>query len=171
MFSRPPVVIAKAIADDAVVGLYHATADEAPTRAYAKWLYDNGRRIALPWFATRDTPMGFRLWRDPYSDKGLQTGPYNTPQPSADAEAVVPDVVFVPLLGFTAGCGRLGLGGGHYERWLAMQPGAAALGLAWDCQLVDDLPLEPHDRLLDAVITPTRLYQRSDEPRPEKETT
>ena len=33
-----------------------------------------------------------------------------------------------------------------------------AIGLAWDCQLVDDLPTEPHDCPLNAVITPTRLY-------------
>jgi 5-formyltetrahydrofolate cyclo-ligase len=33
-----------------------------------------------------------------------------------------------------------------------------AIGLAWDCQLADDLPREPHDRPLLAVVTPTRLY-------------
>ena len=162
VFMRPPGVIVSAIPEDAVVGLYHPIADEAPTRAYAKFLSENGRRIALPWFATRDTPMSFRHWRDPYGDEGLQTGPYNTPQPAADAEALVPDVVFVPLLGFTADGGRLGQGGGHYDRWLAAHPGVLALGLAWDCQLLESLPLESHDHHLDAVITPTRLYQRPD---------
>jgi len=33
-----------------------------------------------------------------------------------------------------------------------------ALGLGWDCQLLDNLPLEPHDHPLRAVITPTRIY-------------
>ena len=163
VFLRPPGAIASMISEGAVVGLYHATADEAPTRAYAKWLSENGWRIALPWFATRETAMGFRIWRDPYGDEGLQTGPWNAAQPAADADAVVPDVVLVPLLGFTATGGRLGQGGGHYDRWLAMNPGAMALGLAWDCQLLEHLPLEAHDRTLDAVITPTRLYQRPDE--------
>ncbi len=164
VFMRPPGIIASTIADDAVVGLYHATADEAPTRAYAKWLSENGRRIVLPWFATRDTPMSFRHWRNPYDDDGLQTGPYTTLQPAADAEALVPDVVFVPLLGFTAECGRLGQGGGHYDRWLAAHAGTVALGLAWDCQLIDDLPTEAHDQPLNAVITPTRLYQHPTNP-------
>ena len=163
VFMRPPGIIANAIAPDAVVGLYHAIADEAPTRAYAKWLSESGRRIVLPWFATRDTPMSFRHWRDPYADAELQTGPYKTPQPAADAEALVPDVVFVPLLGFSEDCHRLGQGGGHYDRWLAAHPGVLALGLAWDCQLVESLPREAHDHPLDAVITPTRLYERSDE--------
>ena len=162
VFLRPPGVIASAIADKAVVGLYHATPDEAPTRAYAKWLSENGHKVALPWFATRETPMAFRHWRDPYEDAGLQAGPFSAQQPAADAEALVPDVVLVPLLGYTADCHMLGQGGGHYDRWLAAHPGVLALGLAWDSQLLDHFPREAHDHPLDAVITPTRLYHRPD---------
>jgi 5-formyltetrahydrofolate cyclo-ligase len=66
----------------------------------------------------------------------------------------------VPLLAFTAGCARLGQGGGHYDRWLADNPDVTAVGLGWDGQLVEGLPLEPHDRLLRAVVTPTRLFER-----------
>jgi 5-formyltetrahydrofolate cyclo-ligase len=62
------------------------------------------------------------------------------------------------LVGFTQDGARLGQGGGHYDRWLAANRDAVALGLAWDCQLVDDLPVEEHDQPLRAVITPTRLY-------------
>lgn len=68
--------------------------------------------------------------------------------------------MFVPCVGFTADGGRLGQGAGHYDRWLAAHPSAVAIGLAWDCQLVDELPTEPHDHPLDAVVTPTRLYGR-----------
>ena len=75
-----------------------------------------------------------------------------------EAPALVPDVLFCPLVGFSERGGRLGLGAGHYDRWLADHAPQLAIGLAWDCQLVDDLPIEPHDRALDAVITPTRLY-------------
>ncbi len=170
VFMRPPGAIASVIPEGAVVGLYHPTADEAPTRSYAKWLSENGRRIALPWFGSRGQTMGFRHWRDPYADEGLQQGPYNTLQPSADAETLLPEVVFVPLLGFTASGGRLGQGGGHYDRWLAAHPGVLALGLAWDCQLLDTLPTESHDHPLDAVITPTRLYQRPEAGEIAKET-
>mgnify|MGYP006195389569 FL=1 len=53
---------------------------------------------------------------------------------------------------------RLGQGAGHYDRWLANNPPHAAIGLAWDCQLEESLPIEPHDVPLHAVVTPTRLY-------------
>jgi len=162
LFLRPPSPIAALAPEGGVVGLYHALANEAPTRSYAKWFYENGQRIALPWFADRAAPMRFRIWQDPYDDEGLEPGPFNHLQPSADAEDVTPDVAFVPLLAFTSGGVRLGQGGGHYDRWLAANPEAIAIGLAWDCQLVDSLPVEAHDRHLRAVVTPTRLYEGED---------
>ncbi len=159
LFMRLPAPIAAIVPEGTLVGLYHATSEEAPTRGYARWLFENGRQIALPWFGARDAAMQFRLWLDPFDDAGLEPGPYGALQPKSDAEVIEPGVVFVPLLGFTARGERLGQGGGHYDRWLAANPAARAIGMAWDCQLRDDLPCEPHDRMLDAVVTPTRFYE------------
>ncbi|MEO6091461.1 MAG: 5-formyltetrahydrofolate cyclo-ligase [Novosphingobium sp.] len=159
MFLRPPTRIADLAPVGSVVGIYHAVAPEAPTLAYAQWFYENGRRLALPWFEHRDTAMQFRFWRDPWDDALLEPGPYGGLQPHADAEEIVPDLTIVPLLAFTADGHRLGQGGGHYDRWHAAHPLVPAIGLAWDCQRVDTLPLEPHDHALSAVITPTRLYE------------
>lgn len=158
LFLRPPGPVAGLMPEGTTVGLYHALPNEAPTRGYAKWLSENGRTIALPWFEHRDAPMRFRHWLDPYDDVGLEVGPHRHLQPTADAEELFPDVAFVPLLGFTAEGDRIGQGGGHYDRWLAANPSVLALGLAWDSQLCDSLPVEVHDRTLRGVITPTRFY-------------
>jgi 5-formyltetrahydrofolate cyclo-ligase len=155
---RPPAPPLPQIPEGATVGLYHAMPHEAPTRGYAKWFSENGRTVALPWFDDLDAPMRFRAWLDPYDDEGLEIGPHRHLQPPDSAKELFPDVVIVPLLGFTAKGHRLGQGGGHYDRWLAATPGVPALGLAWDCQLVDELPSEPHDVRLRGVITPTRFY-------------
>jgi 5-formyltetrahydrofolate cyclo-ligase len=149
------------IAEDSIVGLYHPAQYEAPTRTYAQWLYENKRRIALPWFADRASAMLFREWRDPWEDDGLEDGPYGT-QPGDDAALVTPDALFVPLLGFTASGERLGQGAGHYDRWMATNSDALPLGIAWDCQLVEQLPIEPHDMPLRGVITPSRFYEAYD---------
>lgn len=158
IFMRPPGAVAAAVPEGACVGLYHAVGAEAPARGFARWFAENGRRIALPWFGAAGGAMGFRLWTDPWDDSDLVVGPHGALQPAAQAEAVIPDVVIVPLLGFTADGHRLGQGGGHYDRWLAEHPQVLAIGLAWDAQLVEALPVEPHDRVLAAVVTPTRLY-------------
>ena len=136
---------------------------EAPTIGYAKFFHERGHRLALPWFADAASPMAFRLWQNPYGDDELVRDPFifGARQPRDDAELLTPDVVFVPLVGFTAACDRLGQGGGYYDRWLGAHPASRTIGLAWDCQLCEALPVEPHDRALDAVITPTRIYTRA----------
>ncbi|HVR91711.1 MAG TPA: 5-formyltetrahydrofolate cyclo-ligase [Novosphingobium sp.] len=159
VFHRPPASLATLMPEGTLVGLYHATEFEAPTAAYARWFFENGRNLALPWFAERGSPMIFRSWDNPFDDDTLVVGPYGALQPAADAEEVVPAAAFVPLVGFTAEGHRLGQGGGHYDRWVGEHPGVRSIGLGWDCQQVDELPVEPHDRPLAAVVTQTQLYE------------
>jgi 5-formyltetrahydrofolate cyclo-ligase len=158
LFHRPPTPLLARIGNEAVIGLYHAQAHEAPTGALARYFQDAGHTLALPHFADRTMPMVFRRHTDPYAESDLEPGPFGPLQPQHTAEALIPDVLFVPLLGFTTALDRLGQGGGHYDRWLAEHPEALAIGLAWDVQQVEALPRQPHDIRLDAVVTPTRFY-------------
>lgn len=158
LFHRPPAPLLAKIGDEAVIGLYHATAHEAPAHGYARFFHEAGHTIALPHFASEDAAMTFRAHTDPHGQSDLSDDPYGIKQPAGDAQVILPDVVFVPLIGFTASLDRLGQGGGHYDRWLSEHPGRLAIGLAWDVQLCDSLPTEPHDMMLDAVVTPTRIY-------------
>ncbi|PLK27773.1 5-formyltetrahydrofolate cyclo-ligase [Novosphingobium sp. TH158] len=164
LFRRPPSPLVEMIPDGAVISVYYEQPAEAPASHYARWFFERGHRIALPWFADRASPMQFREWTNPFEDGlRLEADPFdkgglNSLQPRADAAMLVPDVMFCPLVGFSAEGGRIGMGGGHYDRWLGADRPALAIGLGWDCQLVEELPLEPHDAPLDAVVTPTRLY-------------
>jgi len=158
LFHRPPAPLLARIPAEAVIGVYHAGPFEAPAAAYARFFRDAGHTIALPYFADRAAPMTFRHHTDPYAQDDLEVGPFGILQPVADADQLVPDVLFVPLVGFTPALERLGQGGGHYDRWLAEHPPALAVGLAWDARACETLPTEPHDKPLDAVVTPTRIY-------------
>jgi len=158
ILNRPPAPAVALVPEGATVGLYHPATSEAPSLGWARWLSENGRRIALPFFPARAAAMEFRIWDNPWDDEALEPGPWRALQPTGKSESVVPDVVIVPLVAFTAEGHRLGQGGGHYDRWLAAHPQATAIGLAWDCQLAEELPIEAHDRPLAAVVTPTRIY-------------
>jgi len=75
-----------------------------------------------------------------------------------DAAALTrPDVVIAPLLAFDARGNRLGQGGGHYDRAIATLRAdghpLVVIGLAYAGQEVPELPAEPHDQRLDAVLT------------------
>lgn len=158
LFMRPPAPLLDLVPQDATVAVYNAVPGEASPLGWAKWLHENGRRIALPWFASRAAPMLFREWANPWDDDALEAAPYGGAQPPVGAAELVPDVAIIPVLGFTATGARLGQGGGHYDRFLADHPATVPIGIAWDCQLVDALPAEPHDVPLRAVVTPTRFY-------------
>jgi len=158
LFHRPPGAVLDLVPEGAVIGVYHPIPGEAPPLGYARWFAEAGHRVALPWFGRRGDAMRFRQWDNPFDESNLVADPYGAMQLPADAGEVDIDVAFVPVLGFTAEGHRLGQGGGHYDRLLASRPDIVPIGLAWDCQLVDALPLEDHDRPLRGVITPTRFY-------------
>lgn len=155
---RPPAPLLALVPEDARIGLYHATAHEAPAAGYARFFHERGHPLSLPRFAHRGADMEFARWADPWDESDCEVGPFGLMQPVDDAEDFIPDLLFVPLLGFTEDGARLGQGGGHYDRWMAAHPGIPAIGLAWDVQRVAALPVEAHDQPLAAVVTPTRLY-------------
>lgn len=162
ILSRPPAPVAETMPQGQTIGLYYPVGAEAPSLGWARWLSENGRQVALPWFASREAPMQFRLWDNPFDEDDLAPGPWRAPQPPEHATLITPETVIVPLVAFTSSGHRLGQGGGHYDRWLESNPAARAIGLAWDCQLADELPIEAHDRALAAVVTPTRIFEGAD---------
>ena len=85
----------------------------------------------------------------------LQAAGKSTALPEdADLDPSWPDLIVVPGLAFTVGGHRLGQGGGWYDRFL---PGRRAdcttIGVCFACQIVDHLPMDEHDVVLDAVVT------------------
>ena len=69
------------------------------------------------------------------------------------------DCVIVPGAAFDVLGNRLGLGGGYYDRFLPRAVNAKKIALAYDFQLVESLPTEPHDATIDAVLTPKRFSE------------
>ncbi len=79
-------------------------------------------------------------------------------EPAQPGARIVPpseiELILVPGLAFTRDGLRLGRGGGFYDRFLARLPTSAMkLGVCFDLQIVSELPTEPHDQHLPAVIT------------------
>jgi len=67
------------------------------------------------------------------------------------------DVILVPGVGFDASGGRLGRGGGFYDQYLSTSRPPIVIGIAFDEQILDRVPLEPHDQIMTVVVTPTRI--------------
>ena len=70
------------------------------------------------------------------------------------------DVVVLPALGVDRRGVRLGRGGGYYDRALLhVRPAAVLVAVVFDDEFVDELPVEPHDRRVTAVVTPSGGWQ------------
>lgn len=74
------------------------------------------------------------------------------------------DLLFVPLVGFDEACHRLGMGGGFYDASLAylrrrkVWRKPLLVGVGYECQKADEIPSDPWDMHLDAVITERKIY-------------
>jgi 5-formyltetrahydrofolate cyclo-ligase len=115
-----------------------------------------GHTVALPRHDPATDTYGAAQVRD--LDADLVKGRFGLREPGPQCPSVPLnrlDLAVVPGLGFTPTGGRLGRGKGYFDRLLTAVSGITC-GVAFDCQLVDTLPLEPHDAVLNAVLTPTQ---------------
>lgn len=129
---------------------YLADANEVDVMPIIQVACARGMTIALPHIAYRNGPMRFLRWQP---GAPLVSGPYSMPQPADDAEEIMPDAIFAPLIGFDRAGNRLGQGGGFYDGAFAAFPLARRIGLAWSVQEVDALPVDSWDERLHAVVT------------------
>lgn len=83
----------------------------------------------------------------------LEPGPHGIPAPTGPVGS--PRVVLVPGVAFDRAGNRLGQGGGFYDRWLRAHPDVVSVGLCHDLQIVDAVPMDPHDRPVDRVLAPS----------------
>jgi len=123
-------------------------------------LHDAGQPTAMPVTPAEGQPLSFRHWA---VGGALEDGPYGTRQPPARGTPVLPDVILAPLLAFDSAGWRLGYGGGFYDRTIADFAArghkARVIGLAYDGQKLDKVPVGPYDMPLDAVLCPSGLHR------------
>ncbi len=108
--------------------------------------------VGVPVVQGDGQPLEFHRWD---AGQPMIAGPFGAMVP-VDAEIVIPEVIILPLVAFDAAGFRLGYGGGFYDRTLALlrETGPVlAIGFAYAAQQAPDLPIEPTDQRLDAVIT------------------
>ncbi|HEX4182416.1 MAG TPA: 5-formyltetrahydrofolate cyclo-ligase [Caulobacteraceae bacterium] len=141
------------IAANRVVAGYRAQGREIDPGPLMRRLAAAGATLALPAAVDRDGLLGFRAYAE---GDPLAPDAFGIAAPLAGAEALRPDLVIAPLLAFDRTGARIGQGGGHYDRTLAAlraEGSVFVLGLAYAGQEVAELPTEPHDQRLNAILT------------------
>jgi 5-formyltetrahydrofolate cyclo-ligase len=138
----------------AVIG-YLAHENEVPITPLLSDVVLSGRELYLPQSADG---VRFVRWR-PGEPLGPGSGGVLEPLGGTPSQPAEPTVALIPVVGWDEAGGRLGRGGGFYDRILAVNPEILRIGLAYEFQQVPELPRDSWDVPLDFVITERRIVQ------------
>lgn len=146
-----------------LVALYGSMPDELDTAPLAQGLLAQGAHLTYPKVIS---PRELAFY--PATPEQLVISEKNIPEPFTNAPFTpinMIDIFFVPGLAFDKQGGRLGFGGGFYDRTLAhTRPTALRIGYAFACQLLEQLPTQEHDQRVQAVITEEGIWRAAEGP-------
>ncbi len=136
---------------------------EVETISLINQLIAMGKKVTVPVTLLKESSLLAVQLTDPESQ--LADGCYGIPEPTAvqvkkaTVNPATIETVLVPGSVFDKNGGRLGYGGGFYDRFLSeAAPAATRIGLAFAEQLVDRVPVQPHDQFMDILITEEQIY-------------
>ena len=141
--------------------LYAAFGAEADLAAFAAEAQAQGKKLAYPVCGEE-----YSLTAAVPGPDGWEVGQYGIRTPVLARSELVPpealDLVLVPCTAFDAGCRRVGMGKGYYDRFLPRCTRAVKIGVAFEAQRVDQAAAGPHDWPLDAFVTEKGIYRGTD---------
>ena len=125
---------------------------EMRTYGLIQWCFSHNKRVIVP-VADIHTRLMTHTYLNSLEELQLTSWGGLQPAESMDVDPSIADVIIVPGVAFDRTGRRLGMGGGFYDRFL-LELDCTAIGLAHRFQIVENLPVDPHDRPVDLVITP-----------------
>lgn len=143
-----------------VIGVYKACFGEVETDDIFLTAQSRGKTVLYPRTDRKQRKLDFGVVKDIGS---LVPGEYDIPEPARDSEWVSPgeiDLLIMPGVAFDRQGGRLGMGGGYYDRILAkLEKNTVRMGLAYEFQIVDHVPLDEYDERVDCLVTESGILR------------
>ena len=139
-----------------IIGGYIPINHEYNCLSLLKLLEISKYKICLP-VIKKNSQMDF--YKYTFSDP-LETNKLGIPEPIKLSNKIVPDLIFVPLVGYDNNLNRLGYGGGYYDRFFEKNlkfKKIIKIGLAFSFQKIKKLPTNKFDKKLDRIITEKKI--------------
>jgi len=133
------------------VALYRALPGEVDLDSLFSECWARKKATAIPLF---DAEKGGYELVEVFPETAYRIGHYGIREPVSPAPLSIDkvDLMIVPGVAFDSSGNRLGRGGGYYDQFLALFSGTA-VGVAFDFQVLPEIPLEPHDRPVNLVLS------------------
>ncbi len=139
--------------------------NEVSTKGFIEQCLEMGKRVAVP-LVYRDKSACKKIVAVEIFDLdgSLEKGTFGILEPKAvDTNFVAPtdfDLIIVPGVAFDGYKNRIGYGAGYYDAFLVeIKDSCKTVGLAFDIQFVDEIPVEKHDVPLDIIVTESRIIK------------
>jgi 5-formyltetrahydrofolate cyclo-ligase len=153
--SRCESILAGLVPDD-IVAVYAAKGSEVDPRSIDVRARQLGLRVVYPRVVPGQPWLDFHF----VEPQALRVASFGLREPSPQeprAKLSEIDVFFVPGIGFDPLGGRLGWGKGYYDHTFAQAPQAMRFGVAFECQVIDRVPMVDHDILLHGLFTEAEI--------------
>ena len=141
------------------IGSFMSIRSEISTKQLNTKILKMKKKLAFPTIENNLETLTFKTIN---SHKSFKTGKFNIPEPANDNYEIIPQLFFVPCLGFDLEGFRIGYGGGFYDKTFAklkkLNLAFYTVGFAYDDQKQNKLPVEKFDYKLDFVLTEKQLY-------------
>jgi 5-formyltetrahydrofolate cyclo-ligase len=140
-----------------IIALYKAIGGEVNLESLFSKAWKLGKRTCIPVFNEK---MRLYEMAEITAETEFRTGHYGIQEPVSPALLNISgiDLIAVPGVAFDASGNRLGRGGGYYDRMLESFDGIS-VGVAFDFQILPEIPFEAHDQPLDVVVTETKVIK------------
>ena len=140
------------------IGIYHPIKSEISPLKLIKICKNLSIKISLPIICENKCELIFSKFNQ---QESLFKNKYGIYEP-INLIKVTPNVIFVPMLGFDKNLNRLGYGKGYYDRTISKLRKSKkifVIGLAYDNQMVQNIPFENHDEKMDIILTDKKIYK------------
>ena len=146
-----------------IVLLYANNKMEVTSSNIIKKCFAFDKIVILPAFNIKTYKM--KLMKVDNLDKDLTTGPRGILEPNINRCKIVPidciDLAIIPGVAFDEKGGRIGSGEGYYDRFIPkLSITTRKVALALDCQIIQQVPVESHDKHVDIIITEERVIYK-----------
>ena len=141
------------------IGSFMSIRSEISTKQLNKTILEMKKKLAFPTIEKNLETLTFKTTN---SLKSFKMGKFNIPEPTNNNNEIIPQLFFVPCLGFDLEGFRIGYGGGFYDKTFSklkqLNLVFYTVGFAYDDQKQNKLPVEKFDYKLDFVLTEKQLY-------------
>ena len=140
------------------IAIYHPIKSEISPLKLIEICKSLSIKICLPVINKNKNELIFSKFDN---EKNITKNEYGIIEPNKISQ-IIPDIIFVPMVGFDKTLNRLGYGKGYYDRTISKLRKLKkifVIGLAYDNQMVRNIPAENHDEKMDIILTDKKIYR------------